>query len=35
MFVGVVALRYQHYTTQCCVDNGVQQLPQTWSESFD
>ena len=25
MFVGVVALRYQHHT----IDNGVPQLPQT------
>ena len=31
MFVGVVALRYQ----QCVVDNGVPQLSQTQSESFD
>ena len=31
MFVGVVALRYQHRTTHvvCGVDNGVPQLPQT------
>ena len=29
MFVGVVALRYQHYTNNCSVDNGVPQLPQT------
>ena len=32
MFVGVVALSYQH----CCgVDNWVPQLLQTWSECFD
>ena len=30
MFLGVVALRYQHHTTLLCgVDNGVPQLPQT------
>ena len=28
MFVGVVALRYEH------IDNEVPQLPQTLSESF-
>ena len=28
IFVGVVALRYQHHTTSG-VDNGVPQLPQT------
>ena len=33
----VVALRYQHHTAhvQCSVNNGVPQLPQTQSESFD
>ena len=35
MFVGVVALRYQHRTTLCGFDNGVTHLPQTWSEFFD
>ena len=29
MFVGAVALRYQHHTTGCGVDNGVPQPPQT------
>ena len=35
MFVGVVALRYQHHTHHLGVDNGVPQLPQTLSEYFD
>ena len=34
MFVGVVALRYQHHTTHV-VDNWVPQLPQTYSQSHN
>ena len=29
IFVGVVALRYQHHSMLCGADNGVPQLPQT------